>query len=528
MIKTIKILGITFLISFVFLISYYTNSYDIRDIPKWFSNAQESFSKIVNTFTTDEKNNSLLPVNLVLANPTFPLGDDIILQYDGAVESFKDLNFDLKNSKDESVSIKATLKDDKYLQIETSKKISPGKYKLIIKQVQKELINADVYLGTIVINNQQFQYATGEDYTSDIIFFNDKGKLFCENKSSFTIVNTLSGISDTLQVKEASCDEKNSSPYQLIYTPKTTGTYVLKNPIEEAGDSLITMSVFNVVDTTPMMAIKREGPIFVSTGKEYEVKITISANEDFEGVLTDFIPAGFVAINSSNFSLQPFTVLIDELSLHLRKPFDGDFPVTLKFGEGSDDIIVSNGYKEFGIKAHDGIDFALPENTPVLAVDDGKVIEFPSKLSAYGNNVVLEHLWGGRTFYGHLSRVNVQIGQKIGKGDVVGFSGQSGLVTGPHLHFGLDLKNSDVNNGYLGKIDPTQYISENNDLNVSIQKLTWNISVKKGGRKELGYVFKIPEDDYEYSYFKLGLINIVNKNAEVVFKDSQRWTLIKE
>jgi len=525
MIKTIKILGIIFFTGFVFFIGYYANRYDI---PKQFSNAQEAFSNLISTLITDEKNNALLPVSLVLANPIFPLGDDIILQYNGEAQSFKDLSFDLKNNKDEPVSIKATLKEDKFLQIETSKKISPGKYKLMIKQAQKELINSDVYLDTIVINNQQFQYTTGENYISDIIFFDDKGKLFCKNKSSFAIINTLSGISDTLQVKEAKCDEKNSSPYRLIYTPKTTGTYVLKNPIEGTSDSLIAMSTFNVTDTAPMIAIKRESPTFVSSGKEYEVKITISANENFEGVLTDFIPAGFVVINSSNFSLQPSTVLSDVLSIHLRKPFNGDFPVTLKFGERSDDIIVSNGYKDFGIKAHDGIDFALPENTPVLAVDDGKVIEFPSKLSAYGNNVVLEHLWGGRTFYGHLSRVNVQIGQKVGKGEVVGFSGQTGLVTGPHLHFGLDLKNSDVNNGYLGKIDPTQYISDNNDLNVSTQKLTWNVFVNKGEKKELGYVFKIPEDDYGYSYFELGPINIVNKNAEVVFKDSQRWTLIKE
>lgn len=528
MIKTLKIGAIIFLIGFGFYISYYTSAHTIVDIPQRFSQAQETILKLVNTLITDNKSDSLPPVNLVLTSTVFPLGENITLQYNGEAQSFKDLSFDLKNNKDEPVFVKATLKGDTSLQIETSKKINPGKYKLVIKQAQKELINTDVYLGTIVMNTQQYQYVTGEEYISDMIVFDNTGKLLCKNKPSFAIINTLSGISDTLHVEEAKCEEKNSSPYHLSYTPKMTGTYLLKNPLEETSGSLITMSAFNVIDTAQTIAIKRDGPLFVSPGKEYKMKITISAQENFEGILTDFVPSGFTVSNSNDFSLQSPTVLSDESAIRLRKPFNGDFPVTLKFGEKSDNDAVNNGYKNFGIKAHDGIDFALPDNTPVLAVDDGEVIEFPIKLSDYGNNIVLKHPWGGRTFYGHLTTINVKIGQKVGKGDIIGFSGHTGLVTGPHLHFGLDLKNSDVNNGYLGKIDPTQFISDNNNLNVSLQKLTWDVSLNKGEKKELGYVFKIPEDEYGYSYFQLGPLYIVNKNADVVFKDSQKWDLIKE
>lgn len=525
----IRVTGTIFFIVLLFFIASYTNSHDI---PKLISNAQEALSNLIGTSTTNKENALPPPVNLVLTNPIFSPGDNIILQYDGDTQSFKDLSFDLKNSEGSSVSMKVALKEDKFgksMQIETSKKMSLGKYRLVIKQAQKELINTDVYLGMTVINNQQSQYTTGENYISNLVFLDNKGGLLCINKPNFSIINTISGASDTLQAKEGVCDEKNPSPYQLFYTPKTTGTYILKSPVEETSDSLIPTSLFDVLDTAPPIVLKREGPIFVNSSGSYEVKITISANENFEGTVTDFTPTGFTITNSSNFSLQPSTVSFDESSIHLRKPFSGDSPVTLGFGENPDDPALSNDYKNYGVKAHDGIDFGLSDNTPILAVDDGKVIDFPSKLLAdYGNTIVLEHLWGGRTFYGHLSKINVKIGQMVGKGDVIGFSGQTGLTTGPHLHFGLDLKNSDVNNGYLGKIDPSPYLSDNNNLNASTQKLTWNISINKGEKKELGYDFKLPVDDYGYSYYELGPIAVVNKDGGVVFKDSKRWILIKK
>lgn len=528
----IRILSAVLFIVFLFFILIYTNTNN-PDLPRIFSNAQEAISNLIGRPIKNDSDSLLPPVNLALINTVFPPGDDIVLQYDGDSNSFKDLSFDLKNSADKSVSIKATLKEDEFgksLQIETSKKMSLGKYKLVIKQAQKELINAYVYLGIIVINNQQSQYKTGENYISDVAFLDDKGDLFCIDKPNFAIINTISGESDELQVTVGKCDEKNPSPYRLLYTPKTTGTYVLRNPVREAGDSLILTSSFDVSDTASPIVLKREGPIFVNSNGTYEMKITISANENFQGTVTDFIPAGFIVMNSSNFSLQPSTVYsFDKSSIKFRKPFSGDFPVTLGFGEDPDNPSLSFNYKNYGVKNHDGIDFALPDNTPILAVDDGKVIEFPSKLlAAYGNTVVLEHLWGGRTFYGHLSKVSVEIGQKIWKGGVVGLSGHTGFTTGPHLHLGLDLKNSDVNNGYLGKIDPTSYLSDNNNLNSSFDKLTWNISINKGERKELGYVFKLPSDDYGYPYYELGPVNIVNKDNEVIFKDSKRWTLIKE
>ncbi len=523
-----RIITTIFFIVLLFFIVSYANSHDI---PKLLSNAQEAFSNLIGG-AGNKENNLPPPVALVLTNPIFAPGENIILQYDGEAQSFKDLNFDLKNSADKPVSMKVTLKEDKFgksIQIETSKKMSLGKYRLVIKQAQQELINKDVYLGTIVINNQQSQYKAGENYISDMVFLDNKGRLLCMSNPSFSIINTISGASDALPIKEGKCDEKNSSPYRLSYTPKTTGTYILKNTQGETSGSLIPPSAFDVLDTASPISLKREGPTFVNSSGSYEMKITISADENFEGTVTDLIPAGFVVINSSNFSLQPSIVSFDESSIHIRKPFAGEAPVTLGFGDNPDSPALADAYKNYGVKAHDGIDFGLPDNTPVLAVDDGKIIDFPSKLLAnYGTTIVLEHLWGGRTFYGHLSKINVQVGQMVGKGDVIGFSGETGLTTGPHLHFGLDLKNSDVNNGYLGKIDPSPYLSDSNKLNASTQKLSWTVAINKGEKKELGYDFTLPKDDYGYSYYKLGPIDVVNKDATVVFKDNKRWTLIKQ
>ncbi len=522
----VRILGAIFFIVLLFFIVSYTNS---PDVPRLLSNAEETFLNLVGNSKNNENNDSSPPINLTLIRTIFSPGENIILQYDGDAQNSKDLSVDLKNSADRSVPIRATLSDDgfgKSLQIETSKKIAPGKYRLVIKQAQKDLINVDVYLGTIVINRQQSQYTTGENYVSDLIFFNDNGDLFCIDNSSFTLVNTISGGEDTIQTTQGKCGE-SPSPYHLLYTPKTTGTYILKSPTGKTSNTFIQESAFDVLGSAPSIVLKREGPTFVNSSGSYEVRITISANENFEGTVTDFAPAGFIITNSSNFSLQSSTSSFDGSTIHLRKPFNGDFPITLGFGETPSDKTIATDYQIYGVKAHDGIDFGLSDGTPVLAADDGKVIEFPTKLSAYGNTVILEHPWGGRTFYGHLSKVNVRTGQKVGKGDVIGLSGRTGIATGPHLHFGLDFKNSDVNNGYLGKIDPSPYLSDNNNLNASSQKLTWNVSINKGEKKELGYILKLPDDEYGYSYYQLGPINIVNKAGEVVFKDSKRWTLIK-
>jgi murein DD-endopeptidase MepM/ murein hydrolase activator NlpD len=85
-------------------------------------------------------------------------------------------------------------------------------------------------------------------------------------------------------------------------------------------------------------------------------------------------------------------------------------------------------------KAHLGVDYAAPTGTPVRTIGDG-VVEFAGVQSGYGNVVTVQHGKENATVYAHLSKINVQKGQKVSQSDIIGLVGSTGWSTGPHLHF---------------------------------------------------------------------------------------------
>jgi murein DD-endopeptidase MepM/ murein hydrolase activator NlpD len=83
---------------------------------------------------------------------------------------------------------------------------------------------------------------------------------------------------------------------------------------------------------------------------------------------------------------------------------------------------------------HEGVDIQVAEGTPVAAMKDG-VVGYTGTLGGYGLTVILEHGPRLRTLYGHLSRIDVQVGQRVEGRAVIGRSGQTGNASAPHLHF---------------------------------------------------------------------------------------------
>ena len=87
------------------------------------------------------------------------------------------------------------------------------------------------------------------------------------------------------------------------------------------------------------------------------------------------------------------------------------------------------------IRGHQGVDYAAPKGTPVMASGDGKVI-FRGWKGGYGNTIILQHGGNVTTLYGHLSRFDKRgYGSRVRQGDVIGYVGATGLATGPHLHY---------------------------------------------------------------------------------------------
>jgi murein DD-endopeptidase MepM/ murein hydrolase activator NlpD len=97
-------------------------------------------------------------------------------------------------------------------------------------------------------------------------------------------------------------------------------------------------------------------------------------------------------------------------------------------------------------RMHYGQDFAVPYGTRVYATGDGKVIEADYNTGGFGNYVVIDHLNGLRSYYAHLSKINVPKDMNVKRGDLIGLSGSSGsLSTGPHLHYQINKSGSPVN-----------------------------------------------------------------------------------
>lgn len=104
---------------------------------------------------------------------------------------------------------------------------------------------------------------------------------------------------------------------------------------------------------------------------------------------------------------------------------------------------------------HSGTDFKAKPGTPVSAVNDGIVVLAKGRYFA-GNSVVIDHGEGLYSCYYHLSRMDVKPGQSVAKGEQIGLSGNTGRVTGPHLHFAVMLQGVQV--------DPMQLITTLNSL----------------------------------------------------------------
>jgi hypothetical protein len=104
---------------------------------------------------------------------------------------------------------------------------------------------------------------------------------------------------------------------------------------------------------------------------------------------------------------------------------------------------------------HSGTDFKAKPGTPVFAVNDGVVVLAKERYFA-GNSVVIDHGEGLYTCYYHLSRIDVKVGQRVAKHEQVGLSGNTGRVTGPHLHFAVMLQGVQV--------DPLQLLATLNSL----------------------------------------------------------------
>lgn len=110
-------------------------------------------------------------------------------------------------------------------------------------------------------------------------------------------------------------------------------------------------------------------------------------------------------------------------------------------------------------KMHKGMDFTAPTGTPIYATGNGVVTRADSNSSGYGNHIRINHGFGYLTLYAHLSKYNVKKGQRVKRGDLIGFVGNTGRSQGPHLHYEVHKDGKHINpiNFYYGNLSPEEF-----------------------------------------------------------------------
>ena len=110
-------------------------------------------------------------------------------------------------------------------------------------------------------------------------------------------------------------------------------------------------------------------------------------------------------------------------------------------------------------KKHYGMDFTAPRGTPIYASGNGKVIRADQGSLGYGKHIRIDHGFGYISLYAHMSKYNVRKGQKVKRGDLIGFVGNTGRSQAPHLHYEVHKNGKKINpiNFYYGNLSPEEF-----------------------------------------------------------------------
>jgi len=111
------------------------------------------------------------------------------------------------------------------------------------------------------------------------------------------------------------------------------------------------------------------------------------------------------------------------------------------------------------LKMHYGMDFTAPDGTEIYATGDGVVKASDNKLTGYGNRIDIDHGYGYVSRYAHMSRMKVRPGQKVKRGQVIGYVGSTGASTAPHCHYEVIKDGEKVNPAhyYFNDLTPEEY-----------------------------------------------------------------------
>jgi len=483
--------------------------------------------------------------------------------------------------------------DPLVLEVLPNAQFRSGRYRLVVTDAKGNVTPQDFTWGVLAINTNKSIYMPQESAKLAIAILDETGMMECHADVTLTIKHE--GNTDVLSTADGSihandvCEQKIFTlipDYEAIYKTGSVGTYDMQLTAKTDNGTFTITDAFEVRETVPF-DVERTTATRIFPPATYPVTFAITFHEDFEGTIQETVPGNFAVWQQEGeqFTIERQTITQDQSDVlgasvvGIVQPFDNKHPVSLGFGQQLRDPVLQTKYSDFGLLGHDGIDFDMPIGTAVLSVDDGVVTKIDLD-GDYGTTLVISHSWG-KSYYGHLSLITAQLGHKVKKGHPVALSGNSGLSTGPHLHFGIKLNVNDEQNGYFGKTNPWDLLShaqeiptilaeektmteatesgqttpdsiEQASMSASMldeatsaavlgtssvgdmrkelkgpgderQILTWKITAKKGETKQIGYQFQAP--NISPQFFHLGPLTFRDGSNVAIFSEGRSWQL---
>jgi murein DD-endopeptidase MepM/ murein hydrolase activator NlpD len=246
---------------------------------------------------------------------------------------------------------------------------------------------------------------------------------------------------DQLRAANTALDVENSS-YRTATGELTAQIQLLEGVVDDLGArAKLDPAAANAIRKLPAAVRQRAvgGPVAASVLSSV-LSSSLTSPEDTFGALRDLLQGLESRLNFVRHDVERREALAS--ATPSIWPTQGG--LTGFFGDRSDPFTGEPGY-------HQGIDISTEKGEPVYATADG-VVETAAYSGDYGNLVVVRHAFGLATRFGHLSAFNVGSGQRVKRGDVIGYVGSTGRSTGAHLHYEI------LVNGRL--INPLQLLAQ--------------------------------------------------------------------
>lgn len=453
----------------------------------------------------------------------------------------------------EAVIERESISTTAILRVSPPNRFKPGRYRIQVTDSSGNVTNEDFTWGVLAINTNKSIYLPNETAKIYMAVLDETGNMVCDAKVKLDIKDPSGNVTqhstDTNSIKvNPQCQLKEYSleqDFEARYTVGDKGKYNLTLTATTKNGTYSINDSFEVLDEVPF-DVERFTQTRIFPPLEYPVIFGIKANQDFEGEIREIVPESFIVKNidgmlpfESNATVAATLDPTQYETVALSKPFNGNYFITQGFGVDETDEAMSAKYAKYGLLGHDGIDFAVPIGTPLLSVDDGYIAR-ASENGDYGTTVIIQHSWG-RSYYGHMSKMDKEIGDSVARGEKIGESGNTGLLTtGPHLHFGIKFNDNNPGNGYYGKVNPLPYMQNSlvadistatpsavliNPEGTGYQVLTWKVNIKKGETINLGYSYLAPRKSPQF--YTLGPLSFnVNSDDDFpIFAEGRKWQI---